>query len=126
VPATLLGHGRCSSEIRVAQRLDHYTGLSSIALYIAAGISAVWGFTRSNGEIDVTNGCDSTLYVELAGKIGFDGFRLGPGDTITIERPHTNEINAWRGTAVDNPNIRRIPIAGDAVSISIAGEACPT
>ena len=97
-----------------------------IALYIAAGVSAVWGFTRSNGEIDVTNGCESTVYVEVAGKIGFDGFMLGPGDTITVERPHTDEINAWRDTAVDNPNIRRISIPGDAESISIVGEACPT
>lgn len=61
-----------------------------IALFIAAAVSAVCGFTRSNGEIEVTNGCSSTVYIEVAGKIGSDGFTLTPGEVITVLRPHTD------------------------------------
>lgn len=97
-----------------------------IALYIAAGVFALSGFYRSNGLVQVTNGCESTVYVEVAGnKIGSDGFTLAAGETVTVERPHTDEVLVWRDTPVDNTRLMRIPIPEAAESLSIADRACP-
>jgi hypothetical protein len=97
-----------------------------IALYVATCSWAVWGFTRSNRNIEVLNACPWTVSIDVAGKIGSDGFVLAPGEAISVERPYTNDVRAWRETPVDNPDMMRIPLPEDAEAVSIAGDACPT
>ncbi|MGE0308472.1 MAG: hypothetical protein AB7Q27_22250 [Acidimicrobiia bacterium] len=97
-----------------------------VVLFLAAGAWALRSFYESNGTMTVTNRCPSTIYVEAAGTLGWDGFTLHPGDHVTIQRPHTEEILVWRETAVNNADLTRLPILAKGEDMTLGDTSCPT